>query len=31
MEGGTGEGKKVIYELNYLYLFMEFLENAFMW
>ena len=31
MEGGTGEGEKVINELNYLCLFIEFLGNAFIW
>ena len=31
VEGGTGEGEKVINELNYLCLFREFLGNAFKW
>ena len=31
MEGGTGEGEKVINELNYLCLFRECLGNAFKW
>ena len=31
MEGGKGEGEKVINELNYLCLFIEFLGNSFIW
>lgn len=31
MEGGKGEGEKIINELNYLSLFIEFLGNAFIW